>query len=62
VPNTAHAQFISRESSDPVDETRALSETRARQLVGMVTGDLLLEIYDKRRRSVRDFASHKVPI
>jgi site-specific recombinase XerD len=31
VPNPAHAQFISRESSDPVDETRALSEARARQ-------------------------------
>jgi hypothetical protein len=34
VPNPAHAQFISREFSDPVDETRALSETRARQLMG----------------------------
>ena len=29
VPNPTHAQFISRESSDPVDETRALSETRS---------------------------------
>jgi hypothetical protein len=34
VPNPAHAQFISRESSDPVDETRALSAVRARQLMG----------------------------
>jgi integrase len=34
VPNHAHAQFIARESSDPVDETRALSQTRARQLMG----------------------------
>lgn len=29
VPNPAHGQFISRESSDAVDETRALSGTRA---------------------------------
>lgn len=47
VPNPAHAQFISRESSDPVYETRALSETRARQLVAMVTGDSLLELRDR---------------
>jgi len=30
VPNPAHAQFISRGSSDPRDETKALSATRAR--------------------------------
>ena len=48
VPNPAHAQFISRESSDPVDETRALSETRARQLVGMPRrADSLLELRDR---------------
>jgi site-specific recombinase XerD len=47
VPNPAHAQFISRESSDPVDETRALSETRARQLMAMVPGDSLLELRDR---------------
>lgn len=47
VPNPAHAQFISRESSDPVDETRALSETRARQLLAMVPGDSLLELRDR---------------
>jgi site-specific recombinase XerD len=47
VPNPAHAQFISRESSDPVDETRALSETRARQLMGMPSGDSLLDIRDR---------------
>jgi integrase/recombinase XerD len=47
VPNPAHAQFISRESSDPVDETRALSETRARQLVAMVPGDSPLELRDR---------------
>ena len=47
VPNPAHAQFISRESSDPVDKTRALSETRARQLMGMPAGDSLLDIRDR---------------
>lgn len=47
VPNPAHAQFISREASDPVDETRALSETRARQLMGMPSGDSLLDIRDR---------------
>jgi hypothetical protein len=35
VPNPAHAQFISREPSDLVDETRALSAARARQLLSM---------------------------
>ncbi|MBM3798180.1 MAG: hypothetical protein FJW31_30025 [Acidobacteria bacterium] len=35
VPNPAHAQFISREASDPVEETRALSLARARQLMTM---------------------------
>ena len=34
MPNPAHAQFISRGSSDPRDETKALSATRARQLDG----------------------------
>lgn len=47
VPNPAHAQFISRESSDPVDETRALSAARARQLVGMPAGDSLVEYRDR---------------
>jgi site-specific recombinase XerD len=47
VPNPAHAQFIARESSEPVDETRALSETRARQLMGMPSGDSLLELRDR---------------
>ena len=39
VPNPAHAQFISREASDPADETRALSLARARQLMAMQKGD-----------------------
>jgi len=47
VPNPAHAQFISRESSDPVDETRPLSETRARQLMDMPAGDSLADIRDR---------------
>jgi integrase/recombinase XerC len=47
VPNPAHAQFIPRDASDPVDETRALSETRARQLLAMVTGDSLLGLRDR---------------
>ncbi len=47
VPNPAHAQFISREASDAVDETRALSETRARQLMGLPAGDTLLDVRDR---------------
>jgi integrase/recombinase XerD len=47
VPNPAHAQFISREASDPVDETRALSLARARQLMNMAKGDELLQIRDR---------------
>jgi site-specific recombinase XerD len=47
VPNPAHAQFIAREASDPVEETRALSETRARQVVGMPAGDSLIELRDR---------------
>lgn len=47
VPNPAHAQFISREASDPVDETRALSLARARQLLNMAKGENLLLIRDR---------------
>ncbi|MGD2111354.1 MAG: tyrosine-type recombinase/integrase [Phycisphaerae bacterium] len=47
VPNPAHAQFISRESNDPVHETRALSATRARQLMAMPAGDTLVEARDR---------------
>jgi len=42
VPNPAHAQFIPRGSSDPRDETKALSATRARQLMGLPSGDTVL--------------------
>ena len=47
VPNPAHAQFIGREGSDPVDETRSLSVTRVRQLMGMPAGDTLLDFRDR---------------
>jgi site-specific recombinase XerD len=47
VPNPAHAQFISREASDAVDETRALAETRAPQLMGLPAADSLLDVRDR---------------
>jgi len=47
VPNPAHAQFISRESNDPLHETKALSATRARQLMGMPAGESLVEVRDR---------------
>jgi site-specific recombinase XerD len=47
VPNPAHAQFISRESTDARDETRALSATRARQLMGLPAGDSVLDYRDR---------------
>lgn len=47
VPNPAHAQFIAREASDPAEETRALSDTRARQLMAMVIGESLVELRDR---------------
>lgn len=47
VPNPAHAQFISRESTDPVRETKALSATRARQLMGLPDGDRVCDARDR---------------
>ncbi len=47
VPNPAHAQFISRESTDPREETRALSATRARQLIGLPHGESLVDYRDR---------------
>jgi integrase/recombinase XerC len=47
VPNPAHAQFISRESNDPLHETKALSATWARQLMNMPTGDSLVDARDR---------------
>lgn len=47
VPNPAHAQFIARQASDARDETKALSATRARQLMGMPAGDTVLDYRDR---------------
>jgi site-specific recombinase XerD len=47
VPNPAHAQFIARESSDPIEGTRALTATRARQLMGLPAGDDVLDYRDR---------------
>jgi site-specific recombinase XerD len=47
VPNPAHAQFIARESSDPLEGTRALSATRARQLMGLPAGDGVFDFRDR---------------
>ncbi|MGH8761413.1 MAG: tyrosine-type recombinase/integrase, partial [Burkholderiales bacterium] len=47
VPNPAHAQFVTRQSSDPIDETKALTATRARQLMGMPAGEDLVDYRDR---------------
>ena len=47
VPNPAHAQFIGRSSRDPVDETKALTATRARQLMGLPSGDDAIAYRDR---------------
>jgi site-specific recombinase XerC len=47
VPNPAHAQFIGRGSQDAVDETRALTATRARQLMGLPQGDDIVALRDR---------------
>lgn len=47
VSNPAHAQFIARESTDARDETRALTATRARQLMGLPVGDGVLAYRDR---------------
>jgi site-specific recombinase XerD len=47
VPNPAHAQFIARESSDPRDETKAMSETRVRQLMGLPAGESIIDYRDR---------------
>src|SRR3954453_18468059 len=52
VPNPAHGQFIPRGSSDPRDETKALSATRARQLMGLPSGDT---VFDYRDRAIIKF-------
>src|SRR5262249_50782894 len=52
VPTPAHAQFTPRGSSDPRDETKALSATRARQLMGLPAGD---SVFDFRTRAILKF-------
>src|SRR5258708_7595822 len=47
VPNPAHAQFIARESTDPRDETKALSASRARQLVQLPAGEEIIHYRDR---------------
>ncbi len=47
VPNPAHAQFVPRGSADARDETKALTATRARQLMGMPKGDDLVDYRDR---------------
>jgi integrase/recombinase XerC len=47
ISNPAHAQFIARESTDARDETRALTATRARQLMGLPVGDGVLAYRDR---------------
>jgi integrase/recombinase XerC len=49
VPNPAHAQFIARETPDPVEETKALSVTRARQLMALPAGE---SVFDHRDRAI----------
>ncbi|MEM1225390.1 MAG: tyrosine-type recombinase/integrase [Planctomycetota bacterium] len=47
VPNPAHAQFIARSSTDPIHETKSLSATRARQLMGLPQGEDLVAYRDR---------------
>jgi site-specific recombinase XerD len=47
VPNPAHAQFIGRTSQDAVEETKALTATRARQLMGLPQGDDIVALRDR---------------
>ena len=47
VPNPAHAQFIGRSAADPLYETKSLSATRARQLMGLPEGEELAAYRDR---------------
>ena len=47
VPNPAHAQFIARAERDAVRETKALTATRARQIMGLPAGDTVLDARDR---------------
>lgn len=52
VPNPAHAQFIARAATDPVQETHALTATRARQIMGLPAGD---DVIARRDRAIIRF-------
>jgi len=47
IPNPAHTQFIPRAAHDPVEETRALSAARARQLMALPSGESVVEARDR---------------
>ena len=47
VPNPAHALFAPRGESSARDETKALTATRARQLMGTPAGDDLVDYRDR---------------
>jgi integrase/recombinase XerC len=47
IPNPAHAQFIPRAAQDPVGETRALSASRARQLMALPSGESVVAARDR---------------
>lgn len=47
VPNPAHAQFIPRESTEPLVETKALTLNRARQLMGFPEGESQIAYRDR---------------
>jgi site-specific recombinase XerD len=47
VPNPAHAQFVPRGSADARDETKALSATKARQLMAMPGDKDLVDYRDR---------------
>jgi len=39
IPNPAHAQFIARFSTDPINETHTMTAPRVRQLMGLPRRD-----------------------
>jgi site-specific recombinase XerD len=47
IPNPAHAHFISRERSDPVEETESLSLNMARKLLALPEGESVLAARDR---------------
>jgi site-specific recombinase XerD len=47
IPNPAHTQFISRSAHDPVEQTRALSAARARQLMALPSGESVVAARDR---------------